>query len=317
MMGLEVNPHSPLQIIFLRVLLLQLEPLSQQAPPVGFLPGRPRSRKSSLRPAGQSCLERRPQRGRIWSDGSRFRPLNPHQGPGGLFGVRFGTGGSACNKGNTRKKGRLGLGPPPPQPTVPSAVAALPSRLSMESRDAAPPRIQTNLCPKRKTISPKKPRGRAANGQPASKQTPDVTDGRQGTTALHIAVILGASDFVGKLVLAAAGLCVQEKGGHMALHLACREGWRDCAQQLLAPSLAIQRLSQGNRFRAQLDCTNYDEPAPMCSLLASTMISIIAHSHETPVNQQVLFSRSNFPGCFSFEGWSRNVLLENQKTSER
>ncbi|XP_053123150.1 NF-kappa-B inhibitor beta [Hemicordylus capensis] len=78
-----------------------------------------------------------------------------------------------------------------------------------------------------------------------------------GQTALHIAVILGASDFVGKLVLAGAGLCVQEKGGHTALHLAAREGRRECAQQLLAPPVA-QRVCEGNGFRAQLDCTNYD-----------------------------------------------------------
>ncbi|KAH0631544.1 hypothetical protein JD844_005917 [Phrynosoma platyrhinos] len=78
-----------------------------------------------------------------------------------------------------------------------------------------------------------------------------------GQTALHIAVILGASDFVGKLVSAGAGLCVQEKGGHTALHLACREGQRGCAQQLLAPAMG-QRPCEGNSSRAQLDCTNYD-----------------------------------------------------------
>ncbi|XP_013919917.1 PREDICTED: NF-kappa-B inhibitor beta [Thamnophis sirtalis] len=83
-----------------------------------------------------------------------------------------------------------------------------------------------------------------------------------GQTALHIAVILGASSFVGKLVSAGAGLGVQEKGGHTALHLACREGWRDCAEQLLAP-LANQRLSQGNRFQGQLDRANYDGYIPL------------------------------------------------------
>ncbi|XP_070620639.1 NF-kappa-B inhibitor beta [Erythrolamprus reginae] len=83
-----------------------------------------------------------------------------------------------------------------------------------------------------------------------------------GQTALHIAVILGASSFVGKLVLAGAGLDVQEKGGHTALHLACREGWRDCAEQLLAP-LAVRRPGQGNRFQAQLNCTNYDGYIPL------------------------------------------------------
>lgn len=83
-----------------------------------------------------------------------------------------------------------------------------------------------------------------------------------GQTALHIAVILGASDFVGKLVSAGAGLCVQEKGGHTALHLACREGRHECTQQLLAPPVA-QRPREGNSFRAQLDCTNYDGYTPL------------------------------------------------------
>ncbi|XP_054855249.1 NF-kappa-B inhibitor beta [Eublepharis macularius] len=83
-----------------------------------------------------------------------------------------------------------------------------------------------------------------------------------GQTALHIAVILDASDFVGKLVSAGAGLCVQEKGGHTALHLACREGRRECAQRLLALPVS-QRPCHGNGFRAQLDCTNYDGYTPL------------------------------------------------------
>ncbi|XP_075773358.1 NF-kappa-B inhibitor beta isoform X2 [Pelodiscus sinensis] len=81
-------------------------------------------------------------------------------------------------------------------------------------------------------------------------------------TALHIAVILGASNFVRKLMAAGAGLCVQEKGGHTALHLACREGWRDCAQWLLA-SLSMRRSCEGSDARAQLDCTNYDGYTPL------------------------------------------------------
>ncbi|TFJ98805.1 zinc finger protein 850-like protein [Platysternon megacephalum] len=83
-----------------------------------------------------------------------------------------------------------------------------------------------------------------------------------GQTALHIAVILGASNFVRKLMGAGAGLCVQEKAGHTALHLACREGWRDCAQQLLA-SLSGHRPGEGNDACAQLDCTNYDGYTPL------------------------------------------------------
>ncbi|XP_028597917.2 NF-kappa-B inhibitor beta [Podarcis muralis] len=83
-----------------------------------------------------------------------------------------------------------------------------------------------------------------------------------GQTALHIAVILGAADFVGKLVSVGAGLCVQEKGGHTALHLACREGQRECVQILLAPHVA-QRPCEGSGFRAQLDCTNFDGYTPL------------------------------------------------------
>ncbi|XP_048355404.1 NF-kappa-B inhibitor beta [Sphaerodactylus townsendi] len=83
-----------------------------------------------------------------------------------------------------------------------------------------------------------------------------------GQTALHIAVILDASDFVGKLVSAGAGLSLQEKSGHTALHLACREGRRECAQRLLAPPVS-QRPCHGNGFRVQLDCTNYDGYTPL------------------------------------------------------
>ncbi|XP_030400291.1 NF-kappa-B inhibitor beta [Gopherus evgoodei] len=83
-----------------------------------------------------------------------------------------------------------------------------------------------------------------------------------GQTALHIAVILGASNFVRKLMAAGAGLCMQEKAGHTALHLACREGWRDCAQWLLA-SLSGHRAGEGNDACAQLDCTNYDGYTPL------------------------------------------------------
>ncbi|XP_038237420.1 NF-kappa-B inhibitor beta [Dermochelys coriacea] len=83
-----------------------------------------------------------------------------------------------------------------------------------------------------------------------------------GQTALHIAVILGASNFVRKLMAAGAGLCVQEKAGHTALHLACREGWQDCARWLLT-SLSGHRPCEGNDACTQLDCTNYDGYTPL------------------------------------------------------
>uniref|UniRef100_A0A8B9TKR0 NFKB inhibitor beta n=1 Tax=Anas platyrhynchos TaxID=8839 RepID=A0A8B9TKR0_ANAPL len=54
-----------------------------------------------------------------------------------------------------------------------------------------------------------------------------------GQTALHLAVILGFLAFVCKR--RGAGPGVQERGGHTALHLACREGQPACARHLLGP----------------------------------------------------------------------------------
>ncbi|XP_074876007.1 NF-kappa-B inhibitor beta [Buteo buteo] len=83
-----------------------------------------------------------------------------------------------------------------------------------------------------------------------------------GQTALHIAVILGLSGFVRKLRAAGAGLCVQERGGHTPLHLACREGRRGCARHLLGP-LRTPLAPHDEEARAQLDSVNYDGYTPL------------------------------------------------------
>ncbi|XP_064359009.1 NF-kappa-B inhibitor beta isoform X2 [Dromaius novaehollandiae] len=88
-----------------------------------------------------------------------------------------------------------------------------------------------------------------------------------GQTALHIAVILGLAGFVRKLRAAGAGLCVQERGGHTPLHLACREGRRACAQGLLParrpPEEEEEEEEDGEEARAQLDSLNYDGYTPL------------------------------------------------------
>ncbi|CAM9112241.1 unnamed protein product, partial [Bubo scandiacus] len=88
-----------------------------------------------------------------------------------------------------------------------------------------------------------------------------------GQTALHIAVILGLSGFVRKLRAAGAGLCVQERGGHTALHLACREGRRGCARHLLGPPHVPPgpppSKEEEEEARAQLDSVNYDGYTPL------------------------------------------------------
>ncbi|XP_030331018.1 NF-kappa-B inhibitor beta isoform X2 [Strigops habroptila] len=81
-----------------------------------------------------------------------------------------------------------------------------------------------------------------------------------GQTALHLAVILGLESFVRKLRAAGAGLRAQERGGHTALHLACREGHPACARLLLPghPPPAAEP-----EARAQLDSVNYDGYTPL------------------------------------------------------
>uniref|UniRef100_A0A8C0XF97 NF-kappa-B inhibitor beta n=1 Tax=Castor canadensis TaxID=51338 RepID=A0A8C0XF97_CASCN len=56
-----------------------------------------------------------------------------------------------------------------------------------------------------------------------------------GQTALHLAAILGEASTVEKLYAAGAGLLVAERGGHTALHLACRAQAHACACVLLQP----------------------------------------------------------------------------------
>ncbi|KAM5237103.1 NF-kappa-B inhibitor beta isoform 2-T2 [Ctenodactylus gundi] len=56
-----------------------------------------------------------------------------------------------------------------------------------------------------------------------------------GQTALHLAAILGEASTVEKLYAAGAGLLVAERGGHTALHLACRVRAHACACVLLQP----------------------------------------------------------------------------------
>ncbi|XP_033930033.1 NF-kappa-B inhibitor beta [Melopsittacus undulatus] len=76
-----------------------------------------------------------------------------------------------------------------------------------------------------------------------------------GQTPLHLAVILGLESFVQKLRAAGAGLSPQERGGHTALHLACREGHPRCARILLGHSSPEER--------EQLESINYDGYTPL------------------------------------------------------
>ncbi|XP_062494369.1 NF-kappa-B inhibitor beta [Pezoporus occidentalis] len=80
-----------------------------------------------------------------------------------------------------------------------------------------------------------------------------------GQTALHLAVILGLESFVRKLRAAGAGLGTQERGGHTALHLACREGHPACARLLLSGHHPCTE----PEARAQLDSVNYDGYTPL------------------------------------------------------
>ncbi|KAM7004001.1 LOW QUALITY PROTEIN: NF-kappa-B inhibitor beta [Passerculus sandwichensis] len=84
-----------------------------------------------------------------------------------------------------------------------------------------------------------------------------------GQTALHIAVVLGLAGAVRRLRAAGAAAAVRQRGGHTALHLACREGRPACARALLGtpPDPRDPRRDpreEEEERRAQLDSVNYD-----------------------------------------------------------
>ncbi|XP_064436543.1 NF-kappa-B inhibitor beta isoform X2 [Mirounga angustirostris] len=80
-----------------------------------------------------------------------------------------------------------------------------------------------------------------------------------GQTALHLAAILGEASAVEKLYAAGASLHVAERGGHTALHLACRMRAHACAHALLQPRPRCARgapntyLAQGPARTSQAD----------------------------------------------------------------
>ncbi|XP_078287293.1 NF-kappa-B inhibitor beta-like [Rhinoraja longicauda] len=85
-------------------------------------------------------------------------------------------------------------------------------------------------------------------------------------TALHLAVILGRSELVKKLVAAGANLLLQEKDGNTALHLACKEMALACVQALLfhhSTDLKYSSLWDPAQFRQQLHFYNYRGFTPL------------------------------------------------------
>lgn len=54
-------------------------------------------------------------------------------------------------------------------------------------------------------------------------------------TPLHLATLTGKSHIVRRLVVAGATLDIQDHGGNIPLHIACRSGDLDCVQAILTP----------------------------------------------------------------------------------
>lgn len=54
-------------------------------------------------------------------------------------------------------------------------------------------------------------------------------------TPLHLAVLTKKAHIVRRLVVAGATLDIQDHGGNIPLHIACRSGDLDCVQALLTP----------------------------------------------------------------------------------
>lgn len=54
-------------------------------------------------------------------------------------------------------------------------------------------------------------------------------------TPLHLATLTGKSHVVRRLIVAGATLDIQDHGGNIPLHIACRSGDLDCVQAILTP----------------------------------------------------------------------------------
>lgn len=54
-------------------------------------------------------------------------------------------------------------------------------------------------------------------------------------TPLHLAVLTKKAHIVRRLVVAGATLDIQDHGGNIPLHIACRSGDLDCVQAILTP----------------------------------------------------------------------------------
>ncbi|XP_015915092.2 NF-kappa-B inhibitor cactus [Parasteatoda tepidariorum] len=59
-------------------------------------------------------------------------------------------------------------------------------------------------------------------------------------TMLHLAVLTGKSNIVRRLVVAGATLDVQDHGGNIPLHIACRSGDLDCVRAMLTPVIEAE-----------------------------------------------------------------------------
>lgn len=84
-----------------------------------------------------------------------------------------------------------------------------------------------------------------------------------GQTALHLAAILGEASTVEKLYAAGAGLHVAERGGHTALHLACRMRAHACARVLLQPRPRCARGAPNTYLAQGPDCTSDADRPPV------------------------------------------------------
>ncbi|ERE49990.1 NF-kappa-B inhibitor beta-like protein, partial [Cricetulus griseus] len=90
-----------------------------------------------------------------------------------------------------------------------------------------------------------------------------------GQTALHLAAILGEASTVEKLYAAGAGVLVAERGGHTALHLACRsqDNTTDTGPTPVAvnpqPNPEIEEDPSDEDWKLQLEAENYEGHTPL------------------------------------------------------
>lgn len=116
-------------------------------------------------------------------------------------------------------------------------------------------------------------------------------------TPLHLATLTGKPHIVRRLVLAGATLDIQDHGGNIPLHIACRSGDLDCVQAILTPitdseleeaHCLYQIYIQNNNLAYLINMKNFDGQSCVHLAAAGGWRKVLdcLFSHNADINEQ-------------------------------